>query len=618
MFDISDNNTRGPALRNRLLPVLTAVILSVSLPAFAGDKIAQADLADASAAEGTRTAAVMPGIGREARIAPLPRPLSTEDAALYSRIFKMQASGQWAAADRELGKVRDDVLKGHILAQRYLQSGYRPKYQELRAWMAENADLPQSEAIYKLATAKGMKGFGAIKPPVTGALKGTGIDTSDDGANWEGTSFNSENGAPRVKALKGKFRQLLRQDKGSAALALLTGSEARILDRMDVDEMKTLMASDHFASGRDAEAAVWAAQAAERSGAELPSAHWIAGLAQWRMGKPELARRHFEAVANAETQLSWMVSAGAFWAARANLVSRRPEVVNHWLEIAATYPRTFYGMLARQTLGYETLFSWESPPFTEADADMLMRATGTRRALALLQAGETELAEDELRKNYPRATKALRQSMMVLAHVAEMPGLAVRLGGMAPGLLNDAAAFPLPDWTPKGGWQVDKALVFAFVRQESSFNPNARSGAGASGLMQLMPATAAAIGGRAVRDSLHIPETNLALGQKYLNKLMAEEPVNGNLLLLAAAYNAGPGKLGQWLSSIKYNDDPLLLIEALPSRETRGFVERVMTNFWIYRSRMGQTSPSLDAVAAGVWPVYEGMDIVTKRKGAKS
>ncbi|MBI2240047.1 MAG: lytic transglycosylase domain-containing protein [Magnetospirillum gryphiswaldense] len=604
-------------MRNRLLPVLTAVILGATMPAFAADR-AKTDLADASAAEGTRTAAVMPGIGREARVAPLPRPLSADDAALYSRIFKMQAAGLWAAADREMGKLKDDLLKGHLLAARYLSSGYRPKYQELRAWMAENADMPQSEAIYKLATAKGVKGFGALKPPVRGALKGTGIDTSDEGANWEGATYSTDSGSPKAKALKTKFRQLLRQDNGAAALALLTGREAAVLSSLDVDEMKTLMAADHFAGGRDAEAAVWAAQAAERSGVELPSANWIAGLAQWRMGKPELARKHFEAVANADSESSWMVSAGAFWAARANLVSRRPEVVNHWLEIAATYPRTFYGMLARQTLGYETLFSWESPPFTESDADLLMRAPGTRRALALVQVGQTDLAEEELRKTYPRATKALRQSMMVMAHAGDMPSLAVRLGGMTPGLLNDAAAYPLPDWSPKGGWQVDKALVYAFVRQESSFNPNAKSGAGASGLMQLMPATAVAIGGRAARDSLHVPEANLALGQKYLSKLMSEDPVNGNLLMLAAAYNAGPGKLGQWLAAIKHNDDPLLFIEALPSRETRTFVERVMTNFWIYRSRMGQTSPSLDAVATGAWPLYEGMDPKPARRGAKS
>lgn len=609
-------------MRDRLLPALMMAIMAVTAPAIAGDfgpkKGAIAEqVAAAPGAEGTLTAAVMPGIGREARIAPLPKPLSAQDADTYARVFRLQADGQWAAADRELGKVKDDILKGHALAQRYLASGYKPKYQELRAWMADFSDHPQSDAVYKLATSKGVKGFGAIKAPVRGYLKGTGVDTSDDGGNWEEAAYAPDRGSAKAKTLKVKFRQLLRKGEGAQAMALMTGPEARTFDRLDIDEMKVSLAADHFAGGRDAEAIVWAEQAAERSGEELPSAHWIAGLAEWRLGKADAARRHFEEVANVEDSSPWMVSAAAFWAARANLVSRRPEVVNHWLEVAATYPRTFYGLLARRALGYDTVFSWATPPFTEADADMLQRVPGTKRSLALLQLGDRAAAEEEVRKVYPRSSKALRQSMLVLANTGDMPALAVRLGGMNPAMMNDAAAFPLPVWNPKGGWQVDKALVFAFVRQESSFNPKARSSAGAAGLMQIMPRTANAIAGASAKDKLSEPEYNLALGQKYLAQLLTDEPVNGNLFLLAAAYNAGPGNLQKWLSASKSGNDPLLFIESLPSRETRGFVERVMTNFWIYRSRMGQDSPSLDAVAAGEWPVYEGMDLKSKRKGGK-
>lgn len=610
-------------MRDRLLPAVMLAIMTVTFPALAGEPtslkeaVAQ-QVAAATGEEGTLTAAVMPGIGRESRIAPLPRPLAASDAEAYTRALKLQAQGQIAAADRELAGVKDEILRGHVLAARYLSGRIKPKYQELRAWMAEYADMPQAAAVHKLATSKGIKGFGAIKPPVKGYLKGTGIDTSDDGAGWEMGVYDLDRGSPKARALKVKFRSLLRKNDPAGALALMTGAGARVLEREDVDELKLVLAADHFASGRDAEAATWAGQVAERASAEFPAAHWVAGLAHWRQGKPEEARRHFEEIANRDDASPWMVSAAAFWAARANLVSRRPEVVNHWLEIAATYPRTFYGLLARQTLGYETLFSWETPPFTEADADMLMRVPGTRRALALLQLGDNQGAEEELRRIYPRATKTLRQSMLVLAQAGGMPGLAVRLGGMAPGLVNDAASYPMPSWTPQGGWQLDKALVYAFVRQESSFNPKAKSGVGASGLMQLMPATAASLAGNHVREKLHEPELNLALGQKYLGKLLAEEPISGNLLMLAAAYNAGPGKLGQWLSTLKYNDDPLLFIESLPSRETRAFVERVMTNFWIYRARMGQQSTSLDAIAAGAWPLYEGVDPVPRRrKGSK-
>lgn len=608
-------------MRDRLLPAVMLAIMAVTSPALAGDALPKGavgqQMAAATGGEGTLTAAVMPGIGREARVAPLPKPLSASDAEAYARVFRLQSQGQWAAADRELSKVSDDVLKGHALGRRFLASGYRPKYQELRAWMAEYSDHPAADAVHRLATSKGVKGFGAIKAPARGYLRGTSIDTSDDGGNWEQATYAPDRGSAKARALKLKFRQLLRRGNAAGALKLMTGSEAQILDPLDIDEMKVVLAADHFAGGRDAETVAWASQAAERSGDELPASHWLAGLAEWRQGRPELARRHFEEVANAQDASPWMVSAAAFWAARANLVSRRPEVVNHWLEVAATYPRTFYGLLARRALGYETVFSWETPPFTEADAEVLLRVPGARRALALLQLGDRQSAEDELRKLYPRATKALRQSMLVLANAGEMPALAVRLGGMNPAMMNDAAAFPVPEWSPKGGWQVDKALVFAFVRQESSFNPNARSRVGASGLMQIMPATAAAIGGRQARDRLADPEYNLALGQTYINKLLSDELVGGNLFLLAAAYNAGPGNLSKWVAGMKHGNDPLLFIESLPSRETRVFVEKVMTNFWIYRARMGQPSPSLDAVAAGEWPLYEGMDPARQRRKGK-
>ncbi len=583
-------------------------LVAMTSPALAGSKAqprAESEQVAAIPDDATRTAALLPGAGRDARVAALPRPLSAADADTYSRIFALQDQGQWAAADREVGHLHDDVLKGHVLARRYLASGYVPKFPEVKAWMAQYSDLPQAESIYQLANGMGIRGFGAIKQPVHGYLKGTGIDTSDDGANWEWAAFGSERTG--AKTLEGRFRALLRHGDRGAAMALLASSEARGVGPVDLDALKLALAIDHFAGGRDEEAARWASEAAERSGDELPVAHWIAGLAEWRMGKPEQARRHFEEVADASDSSSWMVAAGAFWAARANLLSHRPEVVNHWLEIAATYPRTFYGLLARRLLGYETLFSWETTPFTEADADVLMRVPGGRRALALLQIGQRQAAEEELRRAYPQAGKAVRQSMLSLASVGEMPGLALRLGGVAPGQDNDSVQFPIPEWTPRTGWQVDRALVFAFVRQESSFNPHAKSAKGAGGLMQLMPATVQAIGGRHARDHMNDPETNLMLGQHYLAQLLSQDPVNGNLLYLAAAYNAGPGKLAQWINTAgRATNDPLLFIASLPSRETRAFVERVMTSYWIYRSRLGQPSDSLDMIASGQWPMYEG------------
>ncbi|MEQ9055057.1 MAG: lytic transglycosylase domain-containing protein, partial [Roseovarius confluentis] len=147
------------------------------------------------------------------------------------------------------------------------------------------------------------------------------------------------------------------------------------------------------------------------------------------------------------------------------------------------------------------------------------------------------------------------------------------------------------------------------IRQESGFNPRAKSWAGARGLMQLMPRTASFVArDRRLRlgkkGTLYKPEYNLDLGQKYIEMLLKDGQIKGDLFLLAAAWNGGPGNLNKWRRTIKHLDDPLFFIEAIPSRETRIFIERVLTNLWIYRNRLGQPMPSLDAIAAGQWPVY--------------
>jgi soluble lytic murein transglycosylase-like protein len=84
-----------------------------------------------------------------------------------------------------------------------------------------------------------------------------------------------------------------------------------------------------------------------------------------------------------------------------------------------------------------------------------------------------------------------------------------------------------------------------------------------------------------------------------------------------AAYNGGPGNLAAWLDGTAHNGDPLLFIESMPSRETRHFVERILTNLWIYRERLGQAAPSRAALAAGDWPDYVGLDAGAKEVARK-
>jgi len=150
------------------------------------------------------------------------------------------------------------------------------------------------------------------------------------------------------------------------------------------------------------------------------------------------------------------------------------------------------------------------------------------------------------------------------------------------------------------------------MRQESGFNTDASSHAGARCLMQLMPATASYIVNTryrgATRAELYQPEFNLLLGQKYVDHLLEQNGVDNGFLQLMAAYNGGIGNLGRWQKTLKDNVDPLYFIESIPSRETRLFIERVMANLWMYRSRFDQEAPSLDLLATGKWPAYQPQD----------
>ncbi len=121
---------------------------------------------------------------------------------------------------------------------------------------------------------------------------------------------------------------------------------------------------------------------------------------------------------------------------------------------------------------------------------------------------------------------------------------------------------------------MDRALLFALMRQESRFDPTARSGAGARGLMQLMPATATYVADKLTTDmgrkpDLYEPETNVTLGQHYVRYLLDQKGIENDLILTIAAYNAGPGNLESWRKKLSRIKDPVLFIESMPVRETR-------------------------------------------------
>lgn len=569
----------------------------------------------ARAADDVETAALSPGALRAFDEIALPQPLSDADAAHYRRTFELQDNQRWSEADREIAKLHDRLLLGHVLAQRYLSpKGYHSKFSELSSWLAHYADLPNATRIYHLALSRMPRGAKHPHHPEGGAFSAA--------AAGEAISTVSEP-AHRLNAAEQRHLVELRRairhkiDEGSFASAghLLASRDAqRLFGAAEYDQLDAEIVSGFYFLNQDVEALASADSALPRIKRVNTTVEWAAGMAAWRLKRYDKAAIHFERLATADSADSWSRSAGAYWAARSNLREGVPEKVTHWLEVAANYPYTFYGVLARRLAGKDLDFNWEAPAFTRADASQIMGIPAGKRALALIQVSEDGRAELELRRVNP-AQPELAHALLAISQRAEMPALAIQLAQQVTdknGRRYDAALYPAPSWEPQGGYTVDRALVLALIRQESRFSPRALSQAGARGLMQLMPGTARFVSGgtdyHGRRHRLFDPELNITLGQNYLAHLMGTDYIGDNLFWIVAAYNGGPGNLARWQHNIRHGDDPLVFIESIPNRETRQFVERVLTNYWIYRDQLGLPTTALDAIAEGKWPTYKSTD----------
>jgi soluble lytic murein transglycosylase len=419
-----------------------------------------------------------------------------------------------------------------------------------------------------------------------------------------------------VARIERYVRSLILRERPTQSINYLQRNDVRSrLTTVEYDRIQQWIAQSYFAEQVDDRALEVAGAVARRNRKAVPLADWTAGLAAWRMGKIELAAVHFEALARAEHLSGDRIAGGAYWAARANLVLRRPDRVLPYLEIAAAHPTTFYGILAKRQLGRSIAIDWTPPPLDEASFRMLMTLdAGIPRAVALAQIGDMETAEEEMRRVHGRLDGTHDVAMMALAMRLNLPHSQMIIAQYGKDERLMSGLFPIPPYEPADGWLVDRALVYAFIRQESKFLTRARSRAGARGLMQVMPITAIDVtGDRGFRnarrlDELYDPGFNMKLGQRYLEQLMNRGDLQGNLFMLAVAYNGGPGNFRRWRAQTDYQGDPLLYIESIPASETRNFIEYVLSNLWLYRARLGQESPSLDAVAAGGWPVYQPVE----------
>jgi soluble lytic murein transglycosylase len=399
-----------------------------------------------------------------------------------------------------------------------------------------------------------------------------------------------------------QIQKLRRSDKISAAVSVMLTAprdpallvngdewwvERRLLARklLDQGDAKTAykLCAEHSAATREM---------------QLEAEFHAGWIALRFLNDPALAAAHFETLDKlAVTPMSR--ARAAYWRARAAEASAGAEAgaaAHAFYQAAAAYPSTYYGQLARDKLGLTAALA----PAPAAEAAGEARDESIKVVELLYAIGEKGLAT-------PLAVNAVRHldDPAQVAALARVVGrqqdahVSLTIGKLASqrGIPLDDLAFPtygVPEFQPLQN-SADASIVYSIARQESAFDANAQSGAGAKGLMQMIVSTArrtAERAGVAFSESRLLGDAafNAQLAAAHLGDLLAEQ--RGSYILAFAAYNAGGKHVKEWLDA--YGDprkpgvDPIDWVERIPFTETRNYVQRVVENLNVYRLRFAE------------------------------
>jgi soluble lytic murein transglycosylase len=326
---------------------------------------------------------------------------------------------------------------------------------------------------------------------------------------------------------------------------------------------------------------------------------WISGYCAFRLGDFPQAISHFEAFSSVVFSPISVGRAG-YWLGRAHEAAGNETAAAEAYALGAQYQSSFYGQLAAERgglptdpafLGTEDFGDWRGADFTSSEV--------FHAGLMLYEAGQYALAERFL----THLTEGLsRQEAGQLGNFALEIGdahLALRIAKRAAqnGFEIMRAYYPIAELAEQD-LPVPTALALSIARRESEFDPGVISGAGALGLMQVMPGTgrdtARALGlTYSQQRLLDDPDYNLLLGSTYIAGLI--EQFDGNPVLVSVGYNAGPGRARQWLERFgdpRDAEDITFWIEAIPFSETRNYIMRVTESFAIYEAQLtGELRP---------------------------
>ncbi len=294
----------------------------------------------------------------------------------------------------------------------------------------------------------------------------------------------------------------------------------------------------------------------------------------------------------------------AYWAGRAANQNGNPDIARDWWNKAASHPTVFYGQLAHLALHPDRPLDLPSQPtFSDSEKQAFDREELVAATRLVAAQGDQRLTERFINQLSTTATSPSRGAL-IAALAGEVNGVSGEVKA-AKHVLRKQVVLLDSGWPRIGLPQtlgVEPALALAISRQESEFDPLARSSANARGMMQLLPSTARQVAKKNDWDYnesiLDRPGDNIMLGTSYLGQII--DGFDGSYVLGIASYNAGPGSVRRWINDMgrpkKNLGATLNWIESIPYGETRNYVMRVMENMQVYRTLDEPKKPlTLDA-----------------------
>jgi len=414
-----------------------------------------------------------------------------------------------------------------------------------------------------------------------------------------------------------RLHWLLVQDELDAAAKVVADSSREDLRHQDTDEWwrESRLLARRLIDRGDAQTAYRVVRSAALPANIYYRAeyHFMAGWIALRfLHDPTTARDHFIHVDEGSAD-PIVLARAAYWRGRAAEAAGQLQDMRAQYETAARYPTAYYGQLARARLGLSDIALRPSPPqsIDGAKRDLLHAAD------ILYAIGEFDLAlsfVSDLAETSSDVATLSGLGQLAARYNDAQAMLAIGKTALARGMPFEHYAFPeigVPSYRPIAP-PVNKCIVYSIVRTESAFDQRDKSPANAVGLMQITPEagrdTAKRFGvsydwKRLVSD----PVYNMQMGEAEISALIKE--YTGSYIMTFAGYNAGRGRVQQWVAQRGDPRNPKIdavdWVERIPLAETRNYVQRVMENLQVYRARFGTsiatTEPNLHRAATIEW-----------------